>query len=638
MSGDVQTRLGGLLHAWREAVNEGRHVTPGELCRDCPELLPELEKHIGAVQSMKAFLDDGSSVAPDTTASELPCKRGSPLSDPLPEQIGGYRVVGLLGEGGMGRVLRAEDSRLHRHIAVKVMRPEMARDEQAHQRFLREAQAAAALQHDNVVPVYQVGEDNGLPFIAMPLLAGESLETRLQREGKLPVSEVLRIGRETAEGLAAAHGAGLVHRDIKPANLWLEAPSWRVKVLDFGLARAQTDISAMTRPGTVLGTPSYMSPEQVNGESVDARTDLFSLGCVLYRAATGKMPFEGLTLTAVLRAVAEHQPPAPHEVSQEVPQGLSDLIMRLLAKNPSARPSSAEAVASSLAQQSLAPSPATLPFQPVNEKREGSSPRSDDRPGHGIRRTAVIGLCLVVAIAVGVILIARQLSGSSQGTAQPQGPAEGNGRGVAPAASAAPLTGTLVVRVWAPSRGARGLRIGEDSGAVPVREDEQLQAEVTLSEPAHAFLLWIDGKGNVTPLYPWNDTKIVFDSVAVVPPQKQARHFRNPSLLGRGWDVDDTAGLDTFLLLARRRPWPEGRSLADLLGKVPKAPLRDPGEVVVRGWDRGAAVKAVELDQKRGPKGEAREIDDQLLQLAGRLADDFELIRAVQFAHVSKGR
>jgi hypothetical protein len=208
--------------------------------------------------------------------------------------------------------------------------------------------------------------------------------------------------------------------------------------------------------------------------------------------------------------------------------------------------------------------------------------------------------------------------------------------GGTPGGEKTPLTGELVVRVWAPQRGARGLRIGIDEGAVPVREDEQLQAEVTLNEPAYAYLLWIDGKGEVTPLYPWNDDAIKVDSVAVPPPAVKAEELRSPSKGSQGWPVDGTVGLDLWLLLVRREPWPKGRSLADLIGKVPGAPLNNPGEVVVRGWDKGRPVERLKLDLLRRPKKEAQQIDDQLLQLQGRLEGEFEVIRAVQFAHVAK--
>jgi hypothetical protein len=192
----------------------------------------------------------------------------------------------------------------------------------------------------------------------------------------------------------------------------------------------------------------------------------------------------------------------------------------------------------------------------------------------------------------------------------------------------------LVVRVWSKRRGVSGLRLGLDDGAMPVCEDEQLQAEVTLSEPAYAYLLWVDGKGTVTPLYPWNDDELKVESVAVAPPAVKAQTFRNPSRASQGWRLDDTLGLDLWLLLARRQPWPKGRDLAELIGEVPPAPLDRPGEVVVRGWDRGESV--VREDHYRRPKAKAQEIDDQLLRLVDRLKDDFELIRAVQFAHAAR--
>src|SRR5947209_11787973 len=260
-------------------------------------------------------------------------------------RLGGYRILRLLGQGGMGAVFAAEDPSLRRRVAIKVLRPDVASCPESRVRFLREARSAAVLQHDHIVTIHHVGEQGGVPFIVMPLLAGESLDERLRREPSLTVAEVVRIGREVAEGLQAAHAAGLIHRDIKPANIWLEAPGGRVKILDFGLARVVTMTDdVVTRPGDVLGTPGYMAPEQARGEPADARSDLFGLGCVLYRAVTGQRPFRGLTLTAVLMAVAEHDPPPPRVIRPELPTEVSDLIVRLMAKEPARRPGSAREV------------------------------------------------------------------------------------------------------------------------------------------------------------------------------------------------------------------------------------------------------------------------------------------------------
>jgi hypothetical protein len=180
-------------------------------------------------------------------------------------RLGPYRLLKVLGAGGMGIVFEAVDPQLQRRVAVKVLKPALAASAAARRRFLREAQATAACAHDHIVAVHQVGEDRGIPFLVMPLLEGETLQMRLAREGQLRVAEVLRIGREAAEGLAADHQAGLIHRDINPANLWLEGAGGRVKIMDFGLARAAEYGDGLTQPGTAMGTPPYIAPEQARG-------------------------------------------------------------------------------------------------------------------------------------------------------------------------------------------------------------------------------------------------------------------------------------------------------------------------------------------------------------------------------------
>lgn len=264
-------------------------------------------------------------------------------------RLASYRVLSVLGQGGMGIVFHAEDIQLRRPVALKVMNPSLARSSNARQRFVREAQAAAAVAHDHIVSIYQVGEERGFPFLAMPLLRGESLDDRLRRVGKLTVAEALRIGREIAEGLAAAHEHGLVHRDIKPANVFLEAGSDRVKIVDFGLARGANDDARLTQTGTIMGTPAYMAPEQARGEGVDARSDLFSLGCILYRICTGVSPFHAPDVISTLTALAINTPKSPCEINLDIPQAFSNLIAELLSKNPAQRPASARVVADRIA-------------------------------------------------------------------------------------------------------------------------------------------------------------------------------------------------------------------------------------------------------------------------------------------------
>jgi hypothetical protein len=256
-------------------------------------------------------------------------------------RLGTYRVLKVLGTGAMGVVFQAEDPSLKRLVALKVLKPSLAASAEFHRRFLREAQLAAALDHEHVVTIYQVGEDRGIPFLAMQLLQGETLEERLRRAGgALRLPALLRLGREIAEGLGAAHAKGLVHRDIKPANIWLEAGRDRV------------------------GTPAYMAPEQANGEQVDARCDLFSLGAVLYRAATGAQPFAGKDTLSVLRALATETPEPPHKIAPSLPRAFSGLVMRLLAKDRNDRPQSAREVVEAIAAIERGESTEAAPASP----------------------------------------------------------------------------------------------------------------------------------------------------------------------------------------------------------------------------------------------------------------------------------
>ncbi len=279
---------------------------------------------------------------------------GSPADTEELARLGSYSVRKKLGSGGMGIVFAAEDRNLRRPVALKVMKPSLASQASARQRFRREAQAAAGIEHEHIVTIYQVDEDRGVPYLAMQLLQGESLQTRLERLGRLPMDEVLRIGREVAEGLAAAHERGLVHRDIKPSNIWLESVQacdrgGKVKILDFGLVWTAENDGRLTESGAVLGTPGYMAPEQARGASFDPRCDIFSLGCVLYQMCTGKVPFEGSDVLATLVSLALDQPQEPRAINPEVPAALSDFIMQLLGKDPGQRPSSIRTVAESLA-------------------------------------------------------------------------------------------------------------------------------------------------------------------------------------------------------------------------------------------------------------------------------------------------
>jgi serine/threonine protein kinase len=369
----------------------------------------------------------------------------APACPGVPEKLGGFKLLKPLGQGGMGVVFLAEDTQLARRAAVKVMRPEMASyDPRSYERFLREARAAAAIKHPNVVTVYQVGEENGTPFLAMELLRGSTLSDYLAKNPAPSVGSACRLGREIAEGLAAAHAQGLVHRDIKPGNIWLEAPNGRVKLLDFGLARSADPDGPgpdrLTGTGLVVGTPGYMSPEQARGKSLDERTDLFSLGVVMYLVCTGQEPFHGPNATAILTSLAVDRQRPACELNPKVPAALSELIDKLLAKDPAERPASAREVVKALRQieRGQLTSPATpappaavptaeanaptypigVPTQPApmgqqtdgpKPARKAKGPKSVRRKARPAKRTPVAWIVVAIACALPTILGAAWL-------------------------------------------------------------------------------------------------------------------------------------------------------------------------------------------------------------------------------------
>jgi serine/threonine protein kinase len=281
-------------------------------------------------------------------------------------RFGPYDVIAFLGGGGMGLVFKAFDPALSRFVALKVLAPQLATSPTARRRFAREARAAAAIRHEHVVAIFEVNSSGGLPYLVMQYVPGLSLQQRLDREGRLPLEEVVRIGQETAAGLAAAHACGLVHRDVKPANILLEEGSGHVWLTDFGLARAGDD-TAVTQSGYLAGTPQYMAPEQARGEPIDHRADLFSLGSVLYALCTGRPPFQADSTLALLRRVSDEAPPPVRTLNPNVPDWLVEIMTCLHSKSPARRFQSAAAVARLLGDhrtrmhQEPTPQPAPTP-------------------------------------------------------------------------------------------------------------------------------------------------------------------------------------------------------------------------------------------------------------------------------------
>jgi hypothetical protein len=665
-----ETRLDRLLQDWQERRRQGQSVTAEELCAGCPELAEPLRKRMRDLDSMQGFLGVTITAAPvrvegDTASvplesqATLPPTPGAgttsgllalPSSGEPGSCLGTFRILEVLGQGGMGMVLRAEDTVLQRTVAIKVMRPEMAANPDSRERFLREARAAAALNHAHVISIHHVGEQDGVPYLVMPLLKGESLAARLKREKVLPVAEIVRIGREAAEGLSAAHERGLVHRDVKPANLWLEGAAGTVKVLDFGLVQ-RGGAERLTATGAVMGTPAYMAPEQVRGEKVDARCDLFSLGAVLYEMSTGQQPFKGSDTLALLASLALDEPAAPQELRPDLPPGLARLIQCLLAKSATERPGSAHDVAEALeALAAGGPLDRTTATWPA----KGASGRllvpAASRKG-ARRRLVWLGVAGGLAGAALGALLWGLLRPSWQQTKGPGSPGESEKEGQPPRDKTAlgggekpareePLSGKFEVLVWSPSEDGPKRRLPlHKPGALPVRNGEVLRFEVVLEQKGYAYILWIDSVGAVTPLYPWNREGNITVSDLKAPPEMPARErLISPpprkDKRQRGWEMEGESGLETILLLARRTPLPRSVRLAEVLGKLRPAPLRDPLELVERGLDGDEPTER--RDQQRRPKKEAKVIDDSLERMLRRLAPHFEMIRAVRFGHVKE--
>ncbi len=308
-------------------------------------------------------------------------------------RLGIHEIKGVIGSGGMGVVLKALDPTLDRIVAIKVLAPHLANSGAARKRFAREAKAAAAVIHPNVIPIHAVDSANDLPYLVMAYIKGGSLHNRIDHEGRLPTRELLRIGSQIAAGLASAHDQGLVHRDIKPANILLEEGIERVSITDFGLARAVDD-NSITHCGLVAGTPQFMSPEQTQGEAVDPISDLFSLGSVLYTLATGYPPFRSDSSYGVMRKICESEPKQIQELNPEFPFWLSRYIEKLMSKDPARRPESAAKVAEQL-ESALAhlQQPLTVPLPEEMAALTRTSPVS----------TRLVGLMTIVCLILAAL-------------------------------------------------------------------------------------------------------------------------------------------------------------------------------------------------------------------------------------------
>ena len=359
-----------------------------------------------------------------------------PLLDPpshpeLLGRLGRYDIEKLIGYGGMGVVFKAFDSELNRTVAIKLLSPQLAANDLARQRFAREASAAAGIVDDHVMPIHNVETNLNTPFLVMKYVAGGSLQQRIERKEPVDTAEVLRIGMQIAKGLAAAHAQGLIHRDVKPSNILLDEGVERAVLTDFGLVRMEGD-GGLTRTGFQPGTPNYMSPEQVRGQAIDVRSDLFSLGCVLYALCTGHPPFRADTNYAVLRRITDIAPSSICQANPAIPDWLGRIVMRLLSKSADERYQSASQVAG-LLEDCLAhvrqPAVAALPL--------GVQPTSGHR---SLRRISLFALALpLLVVGIACALIAITSPGEPTVPNERQSTRNPRPAGESPAAAAAPM-------------------------------------------------------------------------------------------------------------------------------------------------------------------------------------------------------
>jgi serine/threonine-protein kinase len=333
-----------------------------------------------------------------------------------PQLLGGrYSLGETIGIGGMAEVFRGTDIRLGRDVAVKVLRADLARDPSFQARFRREAQSAAALNAPCIVSVYDTGEDNGVPYIVMEYVEGRTLRDVLQTEGRLLPQRALEVAADICAALDVAHSAGIVHRDIKPGNVML-TPRGEVKVMDFGIARAVSDTSStMTQTAAVIGTAAYLSPEQARGEHVDARSDVYSTGCLLYELVTGTPPFTGDSPVAVAYQHVREDPTPPSEYDETLPDSVDSVVLKAMAKNPVNRYQSADEMREDLLRAAAGQPVLAVPFLP--EPETTIVPANGLRPPRDRRRGPLLALfaAILIGVAILVAFLVKGVLGSDSG-------------------------------------------------------------------------------------------------------------------------------------------------------------------------------------------------------------------------------
>jgi hypothetical protein len=618
--------LNELLSLWQREQARGYDLTAVDLCRDCPELAPELERRIRVLRQMDGLARPAAETASFRAADSQPAAVSSAGSGPastveapatLPS-LPGYEVLGKLGEGGMGVVFQARDLTLKRLVAIKqLLHPAPSAEGLA--RFRAEAEALARLRHPHVVPIHAAGEQDGRPFFVMEYVEGGGLDRKINGRPQ-PPADAARLLMLLARAVHAAHQQGIVHRDLKPANVLLAPPADEPalntayglpKVSDFGLSKTLGEDQGRTAGGTVLGTPGYMAPEQAAGrpEDVGPATDVYALGAILYELLTGQVPFRGRSLLETLEQVRTQPPRSPRELRPDVPPALEAVCLRCLAKSPADRYPTAQALAEDLGRFLSGEKPAApaAPPAPARTNTDAARPRA-------VLAAALVGLLLAGAAASFFWpwnspppASIEPVRGTDQSAATP----------TPPAPRAERYAGFIDLRIWRKD-GDKPLRMRlTDAGALPLHDGDRFRIEAKVTPAAYLYLFGIDTEGVVTPIYPWQPQK----GWGSRPSQESRLEVLSlPERDNATWGfVGDKEGMETFLMLARPTPLDadDGTVRGWFEGLSPQRPVQNARSAV--WFDNG---RIVEDDPRRTRASfEEGQSDDPLLRLQGLLRE-----------------
>jgi serine/threonine-protein kinase len=633
-----ETQVSEVLLRWEELRGQGCSPSPEDLCRDCPEHLPEVRRQLAAIQAIYRVMDMGAAdqltpppgppvdgagretvtlpralgagaalgaglpTPPESGAGPAP-RAGPALGAGLPKEppgwpeVPGYEILGELGRGGMGVVYQARQVVLDRLVALKVIRAAELPGARERARFRDEALAVARLQHPNIVQIHDAGEHGGRPYCVLEYLDGGSLARKIGGQSQ-PPREAARLVATLARAVAAAHEEGIIHRDLKPANVLLAADG-TPKISDFGLAKRLEDSAGRTRTGAILGTPSYMAPEQAKGKTkeIGPAADIHALGVILYELLTGQTPFRGDSDLETLQQIVSQEPEPPSRRQEGIPGALEAICLRCLAKEPQDRYPSAQALAEDLgrflAGEALPP---PLP-----------------RPAPARARrwqwvAAAAGLLIAVGALAALVFSFHPDGGSPE-----------------------PLKGWIDVQVYKSQRQREPLRLN-DPEALPLRPGDMIAVQAELNRPAYLYVLWIDTRGRVRPVYPWKPGH--WESRPEV--ERPVRRLRRPEALDMFYPMEkEPAGIETLVLLAREEPLPPEVDLQAEFGKLPRQRGRNLDTAV---WFENGQI--VRDEEERAPRFEPVRRGDPVLAAQQRVRALqrrlFAYSRAVSFA--TRGR